>query len=376
MKKTISTVSPNLLLDKLAVVHVDFDIWSGQTRLSGEDLQLGAGVELPPEKLARLGSKTICNPDSLRVFTRIKAKTRRLLEHYGLPFLNGYAVPVQHLDQICAQIDLNIREFNNYKQRFIQNYNAAVESWIAVNASYEDVIRRGILPVETVERRIGCDYQVFMIQPTADGEERQEQLLNKISGLSDDLISEIVREANDFYVKHLVQSDRCGIGTKRTLVNLKNKIEGLSFLKSTFTPLVTLLNNVIKGYNDVSGKYVIAPFIHQLSNVVLILSSAKRIDEYANGVVAVHDTREPTVVAVTEPVAEPVSLPESVLPLCGLGGLTEPDEDDIESYFTELEDESFSLEETVTPDDDELHTVVEEIVFNHGLCEMNQDMYF
>lgn len=56
-------------LDSLSVVQIDFNIWSGQTRLRPEDFNLGVGGELPSEKVAQLGSKKIIDNANLNGFT-------------------------------------------------------------------------------------------------------------------------------------------------------------------------------------------------------------------------------------------------------------------------------------------------------------------
>ena len=57
------------VLDYLLVVNLD--IWTARKKLVPLDL---GGAELPPEDLASLGSKRVCNPEDLRSFTTLKAR--------------------------------------------------------------------------------------------------------------------------------------------------------------------------------------------------------------------------------------------------------------------------------------------------------------
>ncbi len=229
-------------LQSLCVIHVDFDIWSGQTRLSASDLKLGEGGEIPPEKVAQLGSKKICDPAKLKGFHRLKTETRRLLLKFGMPFMNGFAVPVSKIDEICNKLnDINF-QFNQLKQDFINGYNKAVDEWCLENPEYERAIRAGALPKETVEERIGFEYQVFMIQPVNEDEANAKRLNRKVERLGDDLISEVVQEANKFYMERLAGRDQCAVTTRQTLRNIRDKVDGLSFLNSAFNPLVKLLD--------------------------------------------------------------------------------------------------------------------------------------
>ncbi|WP_387489043.1 DUF3150 domain-containing protein [Photorhabdus sp. RM96S] len=275
-------------LQSLCVIHVDFDIWSGQTRLSASDLKLGEGGEIPPEKVAQLGSKKICDPAKLKGFHRLKTETRRLLLKFGMPFMNGFAVPVSKTDEICNKLnDINY-QFNQLKQDFINGYNKAVDEWCQENPEYERAIRAGALPKETVEERIGFEYQVFMIQPVNEDEANAKRLNRKVERLGDDLVSEVVQEANKFYVERLAGRDQCAVTTRQTLRNIRDKVDGLSFLNSAFNPLVKLLDQTLRGYEQhADGRNIVAPFFYQVVAAVLIMSERERIEEYANGSITV-----------------------------------------------------------------------------------------
>lgn len=271
-------------LQSLCVIHVDFDIWSGQTRLSASDLKLGQGGEIPPEKVAQLGSKKICDPAKLKGFHRLKTETRRLLLKFGMPFMNGFAVPVSKTDEICSKLDAVSSAFNQLKQDFIRGYNNAVDEWCRENPEYERAIRSGSLPKETVEARIGFEYQVFMIQPLNEDEDNAKRLNRKVERLGDDLISEVVQEANKFYAETLAGRNQCSVTTRQTLRNIRDKVDGLSFLNGSFTPLVRLLDQTLRGYEQhARGRNIVAPYFYQVVATVLIMGDRDRIEQYANG---------------------------------------------------------------------------------------------
>lgn len=271
-------------LKSLSVVQADFDIWSGQTRLSASDLTLGEGGKIPPEKIAQLGSKKICDPAKLKGFHRLKSETRRLLSRYGMPFMNGFAVPVDKVDEICDKLNAISAEFNTLKQNFISDYDNAVEEWVNDNPEYEGAIRAGAIPRAAVERRIGFDYQLFMIQPVDNNEANTRRLNTKIEQLGDDLISEVVHEANKFYAERLAGRDQCGISTRITLRNIRDKVDGLSFLNSAFDPLVKLLDQTLEGYKrHAQGRNIVAPFFYQVMSATLIMCERSKIEQYADG---------------------------------------------------------------------------------------------
>jgi len=279
-------------LNRLCIIHVDFDIWSGQTRLTAADLKLGVGGEIPPEKIALLGSKKICDPAKLKGFHRLKTETRRLLLRFGMPFMNGFAVPVEKVDEITGKLDDVGSQFNALKQDFIRGYNMAVDEWCLENPEYEVALRAGALPKETVEKRIAFEYQAFMI--VADSDKGHAMKLNrKVECLGDDLISEVTQEANKFYMDRLAGRDQCALTTRQTLRNIRDKVDGLSFLNSAFTPLVKLLDQTLRGYDQhAEGRNVVAPFFYQVVAAVLIMSDKGRIEQYANGSLTVEGMAE------------------------------------------------------------------------------------
>lgn len=274
-------------LEQLCVIQVDFDIWSGQTRLSPEDFKIGTGGEIPPDKIAQLGTKKICDPAKLKGFHRLKSETRRTLLRYGMPFMNGYAVPLSRCDELAQKLDLVEAEFKVLKADFIKGYNTAIDEWCGENPEYAGALRSGALPLETVEKRIGFEYQVITVGPVAsDGV--SERLERKVNGLGDELIADLTEEADKFYSERLAGRDKCGITTRMTLSNMRDKLDGLSFLNGKIAPLVQLLDETIEGYTKYAvGREVHAPFFHQVVAAVLILSSKNAIERYLAGVLTV-----------------------------------------------------------------------------------------
>jgi hypothetical protein len=85
-------------------------------------LDLG-GAELPPEDLASLGSKRICNPEDLRTFGTLKARAVNLLERNGRRFLSGFTIPETRLDDISAELSVIRKEFNEAREHFLRGYD-------------------------------------------------------------------------------------------------------------------------------------------------------------------------------------------------------------------------------------------------------------
>jgi hypothetical protein len=58
------------ILEELSAVILNVVIWTARTKLTADDF---GHAELPPEELASLGSKKICDPANLKIFTALKA---------------------------------------------------------------------------------------------------------------------------------------------------------------------------------------------------------------------------------------------------------------------------------------------------------------
>lgn len=74
-------------LESLCVIHADFDIWSGQTRLITEDIVIGQGGKLPSGKVAKLRSKHVCDPAAHACdFFRAQARAFPVQAHHRTIF--------------------------------------------------------------------------------------------------------------------------------------------------------------------------------------------------------------------------------------------------------------------------------------------------
>tara|TARA_R110002051_G_scaffold318017_2_gene399822 strand:- start:7952 stop:9415 length:1464 start_codon:yes stop_codon:yes gene_type:complete len=276
-------------LENLCVVDADFDIWSGKARLEESDFKLGDGGEIPPENLTSLGSKKICDPAAISRFHALKSQARRLLTHYGLRFMNGFAIPQSKLEYIESELEIIQQKFNAERQLFLDNYEETVENWLAENPNYADELRRGIMPVDVVSERIGFKYLIYNINPANDTQ--ATQMSRQVDSLTNDLYKEIASEASDFYKKYLSGTKPyLSASTKPSLVKLFDKVDGLSFMNASLDPLAKLLKETIDGFDTHKVKNRIeGPFLYQVCAVVLICADEDKIHGYADGSVKVEN---------------------------------------------------------------------------------------
>ena len=273
-------VDPINQLGKLAIIQIDFDIWSGQVKLEGLDLKLGKGGELPSKKLVELGRKNVINRKHLNPFHRLKTQARRLLASHGLPFMSGFAVPLTAVDDVITHLDEISTQMDDLIDNFTTNYDGWVDNWVATNPEYSSVIRAGALTKDKVRSRLGFEYQVFQVDPVNDRESKK--LDKQAAGLSTKLIDEVVKDANEFFANCIDNRDSCHANTCKTLKRMRDKVNGLSFLDNRFIHIVNLLDKGLEAYSQSNGKVAGAPF-YKILATTLILSSQDKIEQYASG---------------------------------------------------------------------------------------------
>lgn len=336
------------LSEKIFVIDAEINIWSGQRKLDATDIRLGQGGELPPETVANLGNKKIADPKSLSPFHRIKTAMRRYLAEIGMPFLGGWACPLDRFDEVKARMEQYQIEFGNAKTRFLSSYDSAVEDWIASNPNYESEIRRGVMHRDDVEKRIKFGFNTFKMVPAADSE--GQRLERRVAGLGDDLLLEIAESAARF-ADQLIGREAISATTSITLKGLRDKIEGLAFLNGNLQPVADLLSDTLSGYQlHRDGRNIVAPFIYQVQAVALTLADVDRIEKFARGEIDIKAQAKVVeqmetgsipnpVTAVTQPVAEVVPV-APVTPVAPVAPVVQAQKTDTEAadLFADLDE--------------------------------------
>lgn len=264
------------VLDRIVVIRLDVTIWSGQKKLTAEDLGL-APEQVPPEELAALGRKRICDPKDLAVFGKLKQRGVRLLAQHGVRFLDGYAVPANKMGELNAQLDDLGREFAEARAEFLASYENAVEDWIARHPGWAPQIRRA---VETPERvaaalqwRRAC-YRVVHPGPGAD-----PGLAAEVNGLGGQLLREVAQEAKETFEESYKDKAEVTRRALRPLHRLYEKMRSLSFLEPKVRPFLDLMAEVIEAAGGQPG-----PIAGQaLDNLKALLGLLMRPEEVLAG---------------------------------------------------------------------------------------------
>ncbi|WP_166256048.1 DUF3150 domain-containing protein [Marinobacter salicampi] len=270
-------------LEKLVLVNLDIDIWSGQAKLQASDLKRISVEDLPPESLASLGSKRLCSKEHLRVFSTLKTRAVRAVLDFGEPFLGGYAYPASRIRDLESQLAGIELEYQAEKTKFLNIYDRAVGDWISENPDYADAIRAGALSREEVSERLNFGFQIINVSPT-QSTDAQDRLKKSVRGVGDALVDEIVKKANEFFEKRLVGNEQVSTQTQTTLRNMRDKVSGMAFLNGNLVIMEQLLNEMLKGYESHRGsKHVTGEDYNRILAATLILSDRNKLERCASG---------------------------------------------------------------------------------------------
>ncbi len=232
------------VLDHLVVVNLDIHIWTARKKLVPLDM---GGAELPPEDLASLGSKRICNPEDLRTFGTLKARAVNMLERNGIRFLSGWAVPETRMDAIGIELAAIRDEFNASKETFLQRYEQSVQDWIAKHPQWGNIIANSIVSEEYVRSRMDFRWQMFKVQsPDTAAGALKDDLQHDVDTLGTTLFDEVAKAAGEAW--HRCYAGKTEI-TRKALSPLKSiydKLMGLTFVEPRVAPVAELLDTAFR----------------------------------------------------------------------------------------------------------------------------------
>src|SRR5690625_3858545 len=152
-------------IDSIVCVALDIHLWTGRKQLTPKDLRKVDVADLPPEDLASLGSKKICDPKLVSQFEAMKRAATRVILEAGYRLWGIYALPEDKVDSVVRQLKDIQREFNDCKARFIADYDASIDQWVNAHPEWASIIQSAVTPAGEVERKLRFGYRVFRITP-------------------------------------------------------------------------------------------------------------------------------------------------------------------------------------------------------------------
>lgn len=292
----MSTHTNTTLLDNLAVVNLDVHIWTARKKLTAHDL---GSTELPPEDLASLGSKRICNPDELRVFGKLKARATTLLERHGIRFLSGWAVPVANMDEITKELGSIREEFVIAKEAFLHRYEESIQDWITQHPQWGGIIANSTVSEEYVRSRLDFRWQLFQIQQPSLAGGSPDNLTENIDQLGQTLFDEIAREAQNIWKRCYAGKTEVTRKALSPLKSIRSKLRGLTFVEPRVAPVAELLTtalNHIPTRGAITGSILI-----MLQGVVSLLQHPQALLEHGQMILEGRQDSQAIIQSLLEP---------------------------------------------------------------------------
>ena len=234
---------PTVLKCMLAV-NLNVNIWSAKRKLNPDDF---VHSELPPESLASLGSKKICDPKALRIFSTLKARAVNVLDKSGVRFLGGWAIPEAKAAEIVNSLDMIAEEFKHAKDKFMKNYDQAVQNWIADNPGWEKIIATSVVSADYVAERIAFNWQVFkVVNPTGRKKDLLETgLQSEVDNLGCTLFGEVAKDAREAFNRSFMSKSMITRKALSPLKNIQQKLYDLSFIEPRVAPVASLIQSAL-----------------------------------------------------------------------------------------------------------------------------------
>jgi len=272
----MNTKTDITVLNNLMAIALDVNIWSARKKLTPSDF---GGTELPPEELASLGSKKICNPEDLKIFATLKSRAVNMLDQCGVRFLGGWGIPEDSSEEIVKNLIEIREEFFNAKEQFLSRYNEIIIDWVGQYPEWEKLIGDSTVGVDYVQSRIGFKWQMFKILPPTSSDEVHMGLQEEIESLGETLYGEVAKAAKDAWHRCYAGKDKVTHKALSPLRTIHQKLKGLSFVEPRVIPVIDLLSTAFKQIP--ANGYIQGSDLLLLQGVVTLLSDPEALVEHA-----------------------------------------------------------------------------------------------
>lgn len=262
------------ILEQIALVNLDVHVWTGRKKLRPEDFKAKSS-NIPPSRLASLGSKRIVDPSRVAKFEALKRRAERLLSSAGIRMMGTYAVPADQADRLVDELKLIKAEYLQAKQEFIASYDESISQWIQDQQEWGDIIRNAVTPVSKVKNQLSFGWQVFHIKPA---EVSDSGLDDQVDGLTGQLYAEISRDALWLFERSFLMKTKVSQKSIKPLRELQKKLKGLSFLDKQAAALATFFGQVLDQLPQKGS--IEGDDLNKIFGLLVVMTSPSKIEEY------------------------------------------------------------------------------------------------
>ena len=287
------------LIKKSVIIMPEIKVWTGQSKLSVSDFPASVQDALPPEDLARLGSKQLLPKDYLREPGVIRSRTWNSLVRVGTHFLGGFLVPGNLLKEAQDFLKKDKDDFDKAVRKILDDLPAAIDEWLSQTPpEWRPAISTAIPSAAEIGSRYSYDWYEYALNP----DKCDNGSLPLGSVFADTFLKEIAALGKRQYDTIKVRSTV--IGAKlQGLRLLINRLLGYKITVPAIAPIINALNHSMEeALKTDSG-------LNELKTVLFTISDPSTLDNFIKtGVLADH-AAAPLVVPVTAQVTAPVTAP-------------------------------------------------------------------
>lgn len=288
MQATPINASDLGVVNNLYAFILQVKIWPGRTKLTKEDFPY---ADLPPEEIASLGSKKLCDPETLRPFGKLKARAEELLDNRGVRFLKGWAIPESVAETIADQLNAIMEEFNVEKEIFLANYNRIIRDWIDQHPEWSGIIANSSVSESDVRARLDFKWQAFAVaMPRSENGKvstLDRGLQEEVGELGNTLYAEIAKAADETWKRCYQGKSKVSHKALSPLKTIHNKLVTLSFVEPHIAPVADLVNTAIS--NVPRKGFITGASLIMLQGMVSMLRDPEALIEHARMVMENHD---------------------------------------------------------------------------------------
>ena len=303
------------VLDNILALNLNVNLWSARKKMVLEDF---GGAELPPEDLASLGSKRIADPNSLKIFSTLKARAFSFLDRHGIRFMSGWAIPEDKAGDIIKELICIRDDFLKEKELFLADYDQSIENWINRHTKWGNIIRESTVGSDYVRSRIGFSWQLYRVSPLMDHaapEAVAESGLNEeVENLAGTLFDEIARSADETWNRVYAGKTEVTHKALSPLRTLQQKLSCLTFINPHVSPVVDIIQmafNRIPKKGNITGADLV-----MLQGLVCLLRDPDALITHAEKLIEGYGPAS-VLDAITAPIVQALPIPElpKVLPV-------------------------------------------------------------
>jgi hypothetical protein len=296
IRRVIMKVDVSELIKKSVIIMPEIKVWTGQSKLSVSDFPASVQAALPPEDLARLGSKQLLPKDYLREPGVIRSRTWNSLVRVGTHFLGGFLVPGNLLKEAQDFLKKDKDDFDKAVRKILDGLPAAIEEWLSQTPpEWRSAISTAIPSAAEIGSRYSYDWYEYALNP----DKCDNGSLPLGSVFADTFLKEIAALGKRQYDTIKVRSTV--IGAKlQGLRLLINRLLGYRITVPAITPVIIALNDSMEeAMKTDSG-------LNELKTVLFTISDPATLDNFIKtGVLADH-AAAPVTTPVTAPVTAPI----------------------------------------------------------------------